>query len=76
MWRMKKGNVDDPVEGPSFQFKGKGLEELTQKLVEETGLKNITLCLRNKLNGNLYPLKLELPPNNATMYVVVVPASS
>ncbi|XP_070014156.1 uncharacterized protein [Nicotiana sylvestris] len=69
----EKGTVNDEVKGPSFQFKGQGLEELTQKLEEETGLKNITLCLRNKINGNLCPLKLELPPNNATMDVVVVP---
>ncbi|XP_016434893.2 uncharacterized protein LOC107761208 [Nicotiana tabacum] len=72
----EKGTVNDAVKGPSFQFKGQGLEELTQKLEEETGLKNITLCLRNKINGNLCPLKLELPPNNATMHVVVVPSSS
>ncbi|XP_059284741.1 uncharacterized protein LOC132038031 [Lycium ferocissimum] len=70
------GNVNDTVEGPSFQFKNQGLKELTQKLEEETGLNNVTLCLRNKLNGKLYPLRLELPPINATMHVVVMPASS
>lgn len=72
----ENGNANDSVEGPSFQFKGHGLEELTQKLEEETGLENIIVCSRNKFNGNLYPLRLSLPPNNATMHVVVIPASS
>lgn len=70
------GNVNDSGEGPSFKFKGHGLEELTQKLEEETELEKIIVCSRNKFNGNLYPLRLALPPNNATMRVVVVPASS
>ncbi|MCD7456908.1 hypothetical protein HAX54_033558 [Datura stramonium] len=72
----ENGNVNDSVKGPSFRFKGHGLEELTQKLEEETGLEKIIVCSRNKFNGNLYPLRLALPPNNATMHVVVVPASS
>ncbi|KAL2532137.1 Actin cross-linking protein [Abeliophyllum distichum] len=69
-------NVNDAIEGPSFQFKGHGLEELTQKLEEETGLENIIVCSRNQVNGKLYPLRLALPPNNATMHVVVVPSTS
>lgn len=72
----ENGDANDAVEGPSFQFKGHGLEELTQKLEEITGLENITVCSRNKINGNLYPLRLALPPNNADMNVVVVPASA
>ncbi|KAA8530303.1 hypothetical protein F0562_005012 [Nyssa sinensis] len=71
-----KGNVEEGIEGPSFYFKGHGLEELTQKLEEETGLENIIVCSRNPLNQKLYPLRLHLPPNNANMHVVVVPASS
>ncbi|XP_018626769.1 uncharacterized protein [Nicotiana tomentosiformis] len=72
----ENGNANDAVEGPSFHFKGHGVEELTQKLEEITGLENITVCSRNKFNGNLYPLRLALPPNNANMHVVVVPESS
>lgn len=72
----ENGNVNDSEQGPSFQFKGHGLEELTQKLEEETGIKKIVVCSRNKFNGNLYPLRLALPPNNATMHVIVIPASS
>ncbi|PHT55254.1 hypothetical protein CQW23_03740 [Capsicum baccatum] len=72
----ENGNVDDSVKGPSFQFKGHGLDELTKKLEEETGIEKIVVCSRNKFNGNLYPLRLALPPNNATMHVVVLPASS
>ncbi|KAK6793938.1 hypothetical protein RDI58_007391 [Solanum bulbocastanum] len=72
----EKGNVNDTLEEPSFQFKEQGLKELTQKLEEETGLNNVTLCLRNKLDGKLYPLRLELPPNNATMHLIILPAPS
>ncbi|KAK4712493.1 hypothetical protein R3W88_007006 [Solanum pinnatisectum] len=71
----ENGYANDAVEGPSFQFKGHGVGELTQKLEEITGLDNITVCSRNKFSGNLYPLRLALPPNNADMNVVVVPAS-
>ncbi|XP_073277985.1 uncharacterized protein [Primulina huaijiensis] len=70
------GNVNDAIEGPSFQFKCHGLPELTQKLEEETGIENIIVCSRNRINGKLYPLRLALPPNNATMHVVVVPPTS
>lgn len=60
----------------SFQFKGHGLEELTEKLEDETGLEDVIVCSKNIVNGKLYPLRLALPPNNATMHVVVVPPTS
>ncbi|XP_058187556.1 uncharacterized protein LOC131304355 [Rhododendron vialii] len=68
--------IEEGREEPSFHFKGHGLEELTAKLEEETGLEDVIVCLRNRLNGKLYPLRLDLPPNNATMHIVVVPSSS
>ncbi|XP_047941857.1 uncharacterized protein LOC125188839 isoform X2 [Salvia hispanica] len=60
----------------SFQFKGQGLEDLSEKLEELTDLEDIILCSKNIVNGKLYPLRLALPPNNATMHVVVVPPTS
>ncbi|KAG8384745.1 hypothetical protein BUALT_Bualt04G0150200 [Buddleja alternifolia] len=71
------GNVNDEIEeGPCFQFKGHRLEELAQKLEEETGIEDIIVCSRNRVNGKLYPLRLALPPNNSTMQVIVVPLTS
>lgn len=68
--------IEEGREEPSFHFKGHGLEELTAKLEEETGLEDVIVCVRNRWNGKLYPLRLDLPPNNATMHIVVVPSSS
>ncbi|XP_021747983.1 uncharacterized protein LOC110713855 [Chenopodium quinoa] len=70
------GGVNDSVEGSSFMFKGHSVAELTQKLEEEIGLEDILVCTRTKLNGKLYPLRLQLPPNNTTMHIVVVPSTS
>lgn len=72
----EKEEVDDAREELSFTFKGNGVEELKQKLKEETGLNDVVVCSRNPLNGKLYPLRLHLPPNNTDMHVVVVPSSS
>ncbi|XP_030530789.1 uncharacterized protein LOC115741173 isoform X1 [Rhodamnia argentea] len=68
------GNTEDENEELSFTFMGGRLEELVQKLEEETGHEDIMVC--SQWNKKLYPLRLQLPPNNAAMHVVVVPSSS
>ncbi|EOA24462.1 hypothetical protein CARUB_v10017719mg [Capsella rubella] len=70
------GNVDETANEELFCFKGMGLEELKEKLKEETGLSDISICSKNPLNGKLYPLRLHLPPNNTKMHVVLIPSPS
>lgn len=67
---------DEDSERCSLIFNGKGVEELTRKLEEETGIEGIIVCTRSPLNGKLYPLRLQLPPNKATLHVVLVLKSS
>ncbi|KAE9612671.1 putative actin cross-linking [Lupinus albus] len=67
--------VDDTKKEAFFTFKGSNVEELKEKLMKETGLDDIIVCCRNPLNAKLYPLRLQLPPNNTDMHVVVLPSS-
>ncbi|KAL9670311.1 hypothetical protein QQ045_007862 [Rhodiola kirilowii] len=67
-------DADDIVEGPSINFKGNGLEELKQILAKKTGMQDFELCYRNAFSGQLYPIKLKLPPNKTTMHVFLVPS--
>ncbi|TKV90759.1 hypothetical protein SEVIR_9G050100v4 [Setaria viridis] len=70
------GNVDDGTEGHSFTFNGSNLEELAHKLQEKTGMDDLIICTRSPINGKLTPLRLQLPPNNAAMHIVLVQESS
>ncbi|KAG5112218.1 hypothetical protein JHK82_035487 [Glycine max] len=71
----ENGDVDDANKESFFTFKGSCVSELKDKLKEETGLDDIIVCCRNPLTAKLYPLRLQLPPNNIDMHVVVVPSS-
>ncbi|KAK7266299.1 hypothetical protein RIF29_18942 [Crotalaria pallida] len=72
----ENGDVDDARnEEAFFTFKGSNVEELKDSLKKETGLEDILVCCRNPLNAKLYPLRLQLPPNNTDMHVVVVPST-
>ncbi|VAI23526.1 unnamed protein product [Triticum turgidum subsp. durum] len=71
-----KGDVDEDTERRSFTFNGSNLEELTQKLQEETGIDDLIVCTRSPISGKLTPLLLQLPPNNAAMHIVLVRESS
>ncbi|XP_073031512.1 uncharacterized protein [Primulina eburnea] len=72
----ENGEVDHGFEEHCISFKGNGVHELTMRLEVELGVEGITVCARSPLNGKLYPLHLQLPPNNTTMHVIVVPPSS
>ncbi|XP_023538149.1 uncharacterized protein LOC111799006 [Cucurbita pepo subsp. pepo] len=67
---------DEDSERHSLNFNGKGVEELSRKLEEVTGIEDVIVCTRSPLNGKLYPLRLQLPPNNTTLKVVLVSKSS
>ncbi|XP_039835029.1 uncharacterized protein LOC120695884 [Panicum virgatum] len=66
-----------PDEEPSYlTFNGTSLEELLEMLKEETGLQDVIMCSRSPINGKLLPLRLQLPPNNAAVHIVLVRESS
>ncbi|KAK4376750.1 hypothetical protein RND71_003046 [Anisodus tanguticus] len=70
------GETEEGTEGLCITFKGNSVEDLKNRLEEETGLEEITVCTRSPLNGKLYPLRLQLPPNNANMNVIILAAAS
>ena len=72
----ENGCVDEGFGELSITFKGSEVDELTRRLEEELGIERISVCATSPLNGKLFPLHLQLPPNNATMHVVVVPPPS
>ncbi|CAN8313146.1 unnamed protein product [Cochlearia groenlandica] len=71
------GHVDEETAvGYTFTFQGHSVAELTQTLREETDLEDVVVCTRSPLNGKLFPLRLQLPPNNGTLHVVLLSSSS
>lgn len=72
-----EGHVEDEsAVGYALTFKGNSVEQLTQALREETSMDDVVVCTRNPLNGKLFPLRLQLPPNSGTMHVVLVPSTT
>ncbi|CAA7031875.1 unnamed protein product [Microthlaspi erraticum] len=73
----EEGHVEDEsAVGYALTFRGNSVEQLTQALREETSMDDVVVCTRNPLNGKLFPLRLQLPPNSGTMHVVLVPSST
>uniref|UniRef100_A0A0E0LI27 Uncharacterized protein n=1 Tax=Oryza punctata TaxID=4537 RepID=A0A0E0LI27_ORYPU len=70
------GDIGEDKEGHSFTFNGTSLEELLERLQEETGLNDVIMCSRSPINRKLMPLRLQLPPNNTAMHIVLVRESS
>ncbi|KXG34607.1 wiskott-Aldrich syndrome protein homolog 1 [Sorghum bicolor] len=70
------GEVRPDEEAQYLTFNGTSLEELLERLKEETGLHDVIMCSRSPINGKLLPLRLQLPPNNAAVHIVLVHQSS
>ncbi|XP_068648431.1 uncharacterized protein [Aristolochia californica] len=70
------GAVEESSDTTFFSFKGTSVADLTEKLKEETELDDIIVCSRSPLTGKINPLRLQLPPNNFDMHVIVVKSSS
>ncbi|CAN8291654.1 unnamed protein product [Cochlearia groenlandica] len=71
-----EGHVEDEsTVGYAFAFKGNSVAELTQTLREETSMEDAVVCTRSPLNGKLFKLRLQLPPNNGSLHVVLLPSS-
>ncbi|XP_058751203.1 uncharacterized protein LOC131624301 [Vicia villosa] len=71
----ENGDVPEGSEEKFFTFKGSSVIELKEKLREEVERDDILVCSRNPLNAKVYPLRLQLPPNNVDLHVIVVPSS-
>eukprot|EP01018_Ginkgo_biloba_P013825 Gb_02244 [translate_table: standard] len=72
----ENGEIEEDYAWPSFIFNGNDLNQLTQKLKAETGLPDFIICAHHPLSGKLCPLRLQLPPNNSSLHLVLVQASS
>lgn len=71
----ENGDVPEGSEEKFFTFKGSSVTELKEKLQEEIEREDIVICSRNPLNAKVYPLRLQLPPNNVDIHVIVAPSS-
>ncbi|KAJ7518931.1 hypothetical protein O6H91_20G015800 [Diphasiastrum complanatum] len=61
----------------SFLFKGQSLMKLNSTLKDKLETReDIIVCGRSPINNELFPLRLELPPSNSPVHLIVVKASS
>ncbi|XP_014496859.2 uncharacterized protein LOC106758449 [Vigna radiata var. radiata] len=76
-YNVENGDASNSNESEEkfFSFQGSSVEDLKEKLKEETGHDDIVVCCRNPFNAELHPLRLQLPPNNSDMHVVVITPS-
>ncbi|KAK8616466.1 hypothetical protein V6N13_018015 [Hibiscus sabdariffa] len=73
----ENGDVNQTIGEQSFIFTGSGVKELKKTLEAGTGMEeDFTICLRDPSTGKLCPLRLQLPPDNSDVHVVLVPDSS
>lgn len=68
--------IDGGFKELRISFKGNGVQKLTKRPEEELATNDIIVCTRSPLNGELYPLLLQLSSNNSFIHVIVVLTSS
>ncbi|XP_031488517.1 uncharacterized protein LOC116256318 [Nymphaea colorata] len=63
---------EDDKQFSSITFQGNDVQDMTRKLEEATGLQDIIVCGKNPCDGEVFPLRLPLPPGNLPMRVLLV----
>ncbi|CAN6441899.1 unnamed protein product [Victoria cruziana] len=63
---------EDDRQFSSITFQGNDVQDMTRKLEEATGLQDIIVCGKNPCDGEVFPLRLPLPPGNLPMRVLLV----
>lgn len=72
----ENGQVDKGAKKLCINFEGNKVNELIRRLERETGIEDLIVCSQSPYNQKLYPIRLQLPPKNDDMHLVVVDPSS